>query len=91
MFDLLVELMPQAGPTVALPRELSQCSSEIFGEIFVFLCFILGNNHSEVFILPKNNDLVVNQGIFHLFPCGKRGLMEVWEKDMTNFFFDLNV
>jgi len=86
MFALAaVELTPQAGPMVAIPRELSQCSSEIFGEILIFPCFILGNNHSEMLILLKSSDLVVNWGVVLLFPFGKRELIEVWEKDTASF------
>jgi len=40
----------------AILREFSSCSSEIFDEILLFLCFILENICSQMYVLPKGND-----------------------------------
>ena len=46
----------------AILSEFSKCSSEIFDEIVVFLCFILENSCSQMYVLPKSNDVNKVQG-----------------------------
>ena len=42
---------------VAIPSEFSRCLSEIFDEVLLFLCFILDNDFSQMYVLPKSNDM----------------------------------
>ena len=42
---------------VGILSEASKCSSEIFDEIFLFLYFILDNNCSQMYVLPKTDDM----------------------------------
>jgi len=42
---------------VAILSELSRCSIEVFDEILLFLCYILENSCSHMYILPKSNDI----------------------------------
>ena len=60
MFHLVfVKPMYQTGSmaVVAIRREFSVYSSEIFDEIFLFLYFILDNNCSQMYVLPKSDDV----------------------------------
>jgi len=42
---------------VAILSEFSRCLPEIFDEILLFLCFILDNNCSQVYILLKSGNM----------------------------------
>ena len=42
---------------VAILSEFSRYSSEIFDEILLFLCFILDNNWSQMYILLKTDEV----------------------------------
>jgi len=50
-----VKLMRWSGlmEVVAIRSELSRCLSEVFDEILLFLCFILENSYSQMYVLPK--------------------------------------
>jgi len=43
---------------VAILTKFSRCSSEFFDEILLFLCFILENICSEMYVLPLSEDIV---------------------------------
>jgi len=57
---VLVKLMHQAVlvEVVAILTKFSRCSSEFFDEILLFLCFILENICSEMYVLPLSEDIV---------------------------------
>ena len=38
-------------------RWTARCSSEIFDETFLFLCFILHNNCPQMYVLPKSDEI----------------------------------
>ena len=41
---------------VAILNESPKCSSQIFGEVLLFLHFVLENSRSQMCILPKSDD-----------------------------------
>lgn len=54
-----MKLMRWSGlmEVVAIRSELSRCLSEVFDEILLFLCFILENSCSQMYVLPKRDDV----------------------------------
>ena len=56
---VFVKLMHQAGSVAvaAILSELSRCSSEILDEILLFMYFILDKYCSQMYILPKSDDM----------------------------------
>ena len=60
MFDLVfVKLIHQINlmAMVAIPSEFSWCLSKTFDEILLFLCLILDNSCSLMYIPPKSDDM----------------------------------
>ena len=66
--------------------EVSWCWSEMLDEMWLFLSFILECGCSQMSVLPKSDDVdkmwLWREG--HL--CAKRGLVEVWLRDMIRFW-----
>ena len=56
---VFVKLMHQDRlmAVIAISSEFSRCVSEIFDEISLFLCFILDNNCSQMYVLSKSDDM----------------------------------
>ena len=60
MFDpVFAKLVHHPGSVAvaAILSELSRCSSEIFDGVLFFLFFILDNNCSQMYVLPKSDDM----------------------------------
>jgi len=53
--------MHQSGlmEEVAILSVFTRCSSEVFDKILFFLYFILENNYSKMYLLPKRDDMVL--------------------------------
>jgi len=56
---VFMKLVQQFGSVevVVILSEFSRCSSEIFGAILFFLFFIFEYNCSQMYVLPKSDDM----------------------------------
>ena len=76
---------------VAILSEFSRYSSEIFDEILLFLCFILDNNWSQMYILLKTDEVnkvcLWSEGYFSLV---RESGTETWQNLSLSWRSDCN-
>lgn len=82
---------PGSMDVIAIPSEFPRCLSELFNENLLFIWFILENNWSQMFVMPRrdymNKAWLWSEG--YLYLIGE--VLQQDERNMIQFFFELNI